>query len=136
MKLYKPLFSLIIITVQLLLSLKSYYDYLEWGKSNPQLDGLINRVFLGDSLFLFVSIIGFCEMLTKPGILKAVIRIILILIVLGIQISDLIPMEELYYPLYNTAWFLAAVAAVLILYRMGNYFIGKLNNKKLEKASR
>ena len=75
-------------------------------------------------------------MLTKPGILKTVTRTILVLVVLGIQVSDLIPIEELKFALYNTAWFLAVVAVVLIIYRLGRYLMEKVNKNKLEEASR
>jgi hypothetical protein len=135
-KLYKPFFSMIVIIAQLILSLKSYYDYVEWGKANAELNGLISRIFQGDSLFLFVLIIGFYEMLAKPSWFKTVIRIFLVCIVLGIQFSGLIPIEDFYYGVYNTAWFSAVVAVVLILIRIGKYSFGKITDKKLNKASR
>jgi hypothetical protein len=135
-KLYKPLFSIIVILTQLILSLKRYYDYVEWGKANPELDGLINRYFLGDSLFLFVLIIGLYEMLNKPSWFKTAIRIFLVCIILGTQFSELIPIDQFYFGVYNTAWFSAVVALVLILIRFGKYCIGKINDRKLNKASR
>ncbi len=136
MKLHKPLFSIIVILTQLILSLKSYYDFVEWGKANPELDAVICRIFHGDSLFLFVLIIGFYEMLIKPSLFKTVIRIFLVCIVLGTQFSGLIPIEDFYYGVFNTAWFSTVVAVILILIRIGKYSIGKINDKKLNKASR
>jgi hypothetical protein len=136
MKLYKPLFSIIIIIIQLILSIVSYYDFVTWGKANSELDGLISRIFHGDSLFLFVLVIGFYEMQTKPSWFKTVIRILLVSIVLGTLFSGLIPIDQFYFGVYNTAWFSAVVAIVLILIRIGKYSVEKINDKNLNKASR
>ena len=122
--------------MQLALSIKSYFDFVAWGKANSELDGLINRIFHGDSLFLFVLTIGLYEMITKPSWFKTAIRIYLVCIVLGTQFSGLIPIDQFYFGVYNTAWFSALVAFILILIRIGKYSIGKINDKKLNKASR
>ncbi|MBC8753837.1 hypothetical protein H2O64_04095 [Kordia sp. YSTF-M3] len=118
MKLHKPLFSIIVILIQLILSLISYYDFIEWGKANPELNALICRIFHGDSLFIFVTLIGFYEMLTKPSLFKTFLRIFLICIVLGTQFGGLIPIADFYSGVYNTAWFSAVVAFFLILIRI------------------
>jgi len=136
MKLYKPLFSIIVIIMQLILSIVSWFDFVAWGEANSELDGLISRIFHGDSLFLFVLIIGFYEMQTKQNWFKTAIRIFLVCIVLGTQFSGLIPIDQFYFGVYNTAWFSAVVALFLILIRIGKYGIGKINDKKLNKASR
>jgi hypothetical protein len=136
MKLYKPFFSIIVVVIQLILSVVSYFDFVAWGKTNPELDGLINRTFLGDSLFLFVLIIGVYEMQTKPSWLKTATRIFLVFIVLGTQFSGLVPIDQFYYGVYNTAWFSAVVAIVLILVRIGKYSFGKINDWRLNRASR
>ena len=112
MKLYRPLFSIIIILTQLILSLTDYYNYIKWEKNN--LNSLISRPFHGDSLFCFVLIIGLYEMLTEPGWLKKIIRILLIVIILGTQFSAFIPINDLYFGVYNTAWFSAIIALILI----------------------
>ncbi|PJR04778.1 hypothetical protein [Avrilella dinanensis] len=112
MKLYKPLFSIIIILTQLILSLTDYYNYIKWEKDN--LNSLICRPFHGDSLFCFVLIIGLYEMLTKPGGFKKIIRILLIVTLLGTQFSYLIPINDFYFGVYNTAWFSAIIALILI----------------------
>ena len=112
MKLYKPLFSIIIILTQLILSLTDYYNYIKWEKDN--LNSLICRPFHGDSLFCFVLIIGLYEMLTKPGGFKKIIRILLIITLLGTQFSYLIPINDFYFGVYNTAWFSAIIALILI----------------------
>lgn len=121
LKLYKPLFSIILIIAQLILSLKSYSDFVKWGIQNPELDKLIYRYFLGDSLFLFVLIIGFYEILTKPSLFKTLIRIFLVCIILGTQFSELIPIEGFYFGVYNTAWFSTGVVVFLILIRIGKH---------------
>ncbi len=126
MKLYKPLFSIIVIFIQLILSLKDYFELLEWRKANPELDSLINFVIHYDTLFLFVLIIGIYEMLTKPNWFKTIIRIFLVCIVLGTYFSGLIPIEGFKSGVYNTAWFSAIVAFILILIRIGKYAIGKI----------
>lgn len=139
MKLYKPLFSIIIIIIQLILSVKSYFDFVEWGKNNAELDGLINRHFLGDSLFLFILIIGLYEMMNKPSLLKTLLRIFLVCIILGTQFSALIPIKDFYFGVYNTAWFATAITFILILVRIGKYGIEKIkkrNANRTQKASR
>lgn len=128
MKFYKPLFSSIVIVIQLILSIISYYGYVAWEEANPEMNRLISRLFHGDSLFLFVLIIGFYEMQTKPSWFKTAIRIFLVCIVLGTQFSELIPIDQFYFGIYNTAWFAAIVTILLILIRIGNYSIGKIHN--------
>ncbi len=137
MKFYKPLFSIIVILIQLILSIKEYFKLQEWKKANPELDSLINLNITYDLLFLFVFLIGIYEMLTKPNWLKIVIRIFLVCIILGTEFSDFIPIDQFYYDVYNAAWFSAVITVVLILIRIGKYsFERRINNKKLNKASR
>ncbi|WP_405207158.1 hypothetical protein [Aquimarina sp. LLG6339-5] len=127
MKLYKPLFSIIVIIVQLILSLKDYYELQEWKKANPELDSLISLVIHYDTLFLFVLIIGVYEMQTKPSLIKKLIRILLVCIVFGYSFSGIIPIEDFKFGVYNTAWFSAVVAIVLILIQIGKYGVKKIN---------
>ena len=54
MKFYKPLFSIIVILIQLILSVKEYFKIQEWKKEKPELDSLINLNITYDSLFLFI----------------------------------------------------------------------------------
>jgi len=136
MKFYKPIFSIFIILIQLIFSIVNYIDFIAWEKGNPEFVEHINRIFHGDSLFLFVLVIGIYEMTTKPNLWKTIIRVFLIFIVLGTQFSGLIPIDQFYFGVYNTAWFSAVVAIVLILVRIGKYGIGKWNNGNLNKASR
>lgn len=136
MKVYKPLFSTVVILIQLALSIKEHFKLQEWKKANPELDSLINLNITYDSPFLFVLIIGIYEMLTKPSWFKTVIRIFLVCTILGTEFSDFIPIDQFYYGVYNTAWFSAVVAIVLILVRIGKYSFGKINDRKLNKASR
>ncbi len=136
MKLYKPLFSLIVIIIQLILSIKEYYKLQEWKMENPELDSIVSLYITYNSLFLFVLIIGIYEMLTKPSWFKTAVRIFLVCIILGTEFSDFIPIDQFYYGVYNTAWFSAVVAIVLILVRIGKYSFGKTNDRKLNKASR
>jgi hypothetical protein len=125
MKFYKPVFSIIVILIQLILSVKEYFKLQEWKKANPELDSLINLNITYDSLFLFIFIIGIYEMLTKPSWFKTAIRIFLVCIILGTEFSSLILIDGFYYGVYNTAWFSAVVAFVLILVRIGKYRIEK-----------
>ncbi len=118
MKLYNPLFSIIVIIVQLILSLKDHYQFLETKNANPELFELINYRITYDTLFLFVLIIGFYEMLTKPGWFKTIIRIFLVCIVLATQLSGFIPIEDFYYGVYNTAWFSSVVVFILALWKI------------------
>ncbi|WP_301162010.1 hypothetical protein [uncultured Winogradskyella sp.] len=140
MKFYKPLFSVIVIIIQLILSLKLHSEHIEWAKemekTDPELFGLICYNITYDSLFLFVLIIGFYEMLVKPSWYKNLIRIFLVCIVLGTTFSEFIPINQFYFGVYNTAWFSAVVAIVLILVRIGKYSFGKISDWKLNKASR
>ena len=132
MKIYKPIFSIIIILIQLILSLKDYYELQEWRKANSELDGLINLVIHYDTLFLFVLLIGIYEMLTKPSLHKKLIRLILVFIVFGYHFSGLIPIKDFKYGVYNTAWFLGFSAFVLILGKISKYLIEKITSRKLK----
>ena len=140
MKVYKPLFAIIIIIIQLLLSLKHHFAHIKWikemEKTDPELFELICYNTTYTSLFIFIFIIGLYEMLTKPSWFKTAVRIFLVCIILGTEFSDFIPIDQFYYGVYNTAWFSAVVAIVLILVRIGKYAFGKINNRKLNKASR
>jgi hypothetical protein len=138
MKFYKPLFSIIIISIQLILSLKDHYEHLEaikeMEKTNPGLIDLISYNTTYSTLFLFVLIIGFYEMITKPSWIKTGIRIFLISIILGTQFSGLIPIKDFYFGVYNTAWFSAVVAFILALWKILRNADEKWARKK--KASR
>lgn len=132
LKLYQPLFSIVIIIIQLILSLKDYYELQVWRKENPELDGLINLVIHYDTLFIFVLLIGIYEMLTKPSLNKKMIRLILVFIVFGYHFSGLIPIKDFKYGIYNTAWFLGFSAFILILAKISKYIIEKITSRKLK----
>ncbi|MET2985040.1 hypothetical protein [Aureibaculum conchae] len=134
MKFYKPLFSIIVIVVQLILSLKAHFRLLERIKNNPELFELISYRVTYDTLFLFVLIIGFYEMLTKPGWFKTAIRIFLVCIVLGTQFSGLIPIEDFYFGVYNTAWFSAVIAFVASLYKIAKNVDEKRNENSTNNS--
>lgn len=136
MKLYKPLFSIIVIIIQLILSVKSYYEYVGWGKANAELDGLITRHFLDDSLFLFVLVIGFYEMITKPILFKKILRILLVSIIFGTQFSGFIPINNFYFGVYNSAWFVAGITFVLILVRLGKYVFEKIKERNSDRTQK
>ncbi|QIE58700.1 hypothetical protein G5B37_03720 [Rasiella rasia] len=139
MKFHKPLFSILIISIQLILSVISYINFIAWEKANPEFVEHINRIFHGDTLFMFVLIIGIYEMITKTGLWKKFIRVFLICIVLGTQFSESIPIDDFYYGVYNTAWFTSVLAFVLILIKFGKYRISRMTDKKsnnTQKASR
>ncbi len=107
----------------MILSIIDHYDHLEaikeMKKTNPELYEVIEFSTTYDTLFIFVLIIGFYEMTTKPSWFKTAIRIFLIGIILGTQFSSLIPIEGFYFGVYNTAWFSAILAFALILTRIG-----------------
>lgn len=140
MKVYKPLFSIVVIIIQLLLSLKHHFAHIKWTKEMEKTDSELFGLFCCNttytSLFIFVFIIGLYEMMTKPSWFKTVIRIFLVCIILGTEFSDFIPIDQFYYGVYNTAWFSSIVAIVLILVRIGKYSFGKINDRKRNKASR
>jgi hypothetical protein len=139
MKLYKPLFSIILIFIQLILSIKDYFELQKWRQENPELDGIISLNITYDTLFIFVLIIGVYEMLTKPIWFKRIIRIFLVCIIFGTQFAGLIPIDDFYFGVYNTAWFSAVIAIVLILIKFGKYGIEKVTDRKsnrTQKASR
>jgi len=137
MKFYKPLFSIIIILAQLGLSLISHYKHIEGmeklKRENPKLYEVIEVGYTYDTLFLFVLIIGFYAMTTKPSLFKTLLQIFLICIVLGTEFSGLVPIEDFYFGVYNTAWFSAILAFALILTRIGR---STVEENKLKKASR
>ena len=105
-------------------------------RGNLELYEAIEVGFTYDTLFLFVLIIGFYEMTTKPSLFKTLVRVFLVCIVLGTQFSRLIPIEGFYYGVYNTGWFSAVVATFLILTRIGQKINEKITGKNLDKASR
>jgi hypothetical protein len=98
-------------------------------ENNPELFGLINIVTTYKTLFLFVFAIGFYEMITKPSLFKTLIRILLTCIILGTSFSYLIPIEDFYSGVYNTAWFSAVIAFVLIFVKIGNKY-DRINKAK------
>jgi len=106
----------------LILSLTDHFQHLEWIKEKEKTDpgflDLISYSVTYDSLFLFVLIIGFYEMTTKPSWIKIVLRIFLVCVILGTQFSGLIPIEDFYFGVYNTAWFSTFVAVFHILVRI------------------
>ena len=139
MKLYKPLFSIVIIVIQLILSLKDYYYFVKWAEDNPELNRLATRYFLGDSLFLFVLIIGLYEMRTSHLQFKKIIRILLACIILAQFVAPVTGIGDIFYAAYNTAWFSAIVAVILFIFFIGKYSIKKITKRKqnsAEKASR
>ena len=139
MKFYKPIFSIVVIFIQLILSIKDYFELQKWRQENPGLDGIISLIITYDTLFIFVLIISVYEMLTKPSRFKTIIRMFLVCIILGTQFAGLIPIDDFYFGVYNTAWFSALVAFVLILVKFGKYIIERINNRKpnnTQKASR
>ncbi|WP_147404360.1 hypothetical protein [Aquimarina sp. AD1] len=103
-------------------------------KTDPDFFGLICYNITYDSLFLFVFIIGFYEMLTKPSWFKNLIRIFLVCIILGAEFSGFIPIDQFYFGVYNTAWFSAVVAFILALWKILRNADEKWARKK--KASR
>jgi len=139
-KFYKPLFSIIIILIQFILSLIRHLEHIEKIKemkeTNPELYEVIEYRTTYEYLFLFVLIIGFYEMTTKPGLFKTLVRVFLVCIILGTQFSGMVPIEDFYHGVYNTAWFSAVVAVFLILFRIGRKGFGKITGEKLNKASR
>ena len=128
MKLYQPLFSIIIIFIQLILSLIGYYYYVQWGIENPELNELVNRMFEGGYTFLSVLFIGILEMLTKPSWFKTFIRIFLITYLLGILVSELIFISGFYSGIYVTICFSGIIAFLLILAKIIIHLFKKLQN--------
>ena len=135
MKLYKPLFSSLVIVLQLILSIKDYFELQKWKKENPELDALLNLVIRYDTLFLSVLVIGVNEMFTKPSWLKILLRVLLITIVLGYEFSEMIPIENFGSGVYNSSCFLAAVSVILFLFRIEKHSLGKKNIKNPNKTS-
>ncbi len=114
MKLYKPAFSIVVIIVQLILSLTDYFKLQQWKKLNPELDSIIHLIATYKTFFLFILIIGISEILTKPSLLKNVVRVLLVCLVLGYNLSFLLPIEDFKSGVYNTAWFFSIAAVLLI----------------------
>tara|TARA_A100000171_G_scaffold50794_2_gene63139 strand:- start:35 stop:406 length:372 start_codon:yes stop_codon:yes gene_type:complete len=123
----------------LILSLIGHLQYLEWveemEKQNPELIGLISPSRTYGTLSIFVILIGFYEMTTKPTWIKIIIRIFLVCIVLGATFSGLIPIDGFYDGVYNTAWFSATIALFLLIIRFGKYIKNRETDKH-KKASR
>ena len=114
LKFYQPIFSIIIIVFQLILSVLDYFEFQEWKKSQNKIYELLNVVVRYDKIFLFVLTIGIYEMLTKPSMQKIIIRVLLICIVLGYNLAEFIPINDFESGVYNAAWFLAIISFALI----------------------
>lgn len=84
------------------------------------MDALISYKILYDSFFLFVLVVGLAEMLTKPGRIKNLIRILLAAIVLGFNFSGLIPIDDLNFGVYYTAQIAAVLAIPYIIWQFMN----------------
>src|SRR5690606_6645433 len=63
---------------------------------------------------------------------KKIIRILLIVTLLGTQFSYLIPINDFYFGVYNTAWFSAIIALILITVKFLKAII-KTKKKKLSE---
>ena len=122
MKFHKPLFSVITILIQLVISIRSHYKHIETlselKKSNPELAELICISTTYKTLFIAVFIIGFYEMQTKSNRIKIAFRIALTGIVLGALFSEFIPIDQFYFGVYNTACFIALFAVFLTFRRV------------------
>ncbi|TYA84240.1 hypothetical protein [Seonamhaeicola marinus] len=140
MKFYKPLFSIVVILIQLCLSILAHFNHMQAMEKlkteNPELYELIDLHVTYDFLFLFVLVIGFYEMTTSPSLIKTLIQIFLVCIILGAQFSEIIPIKGFYYGVYNTAWFSSGMALVLILVRIGKYSFEEVNYWKSNKYNR
>jgi hypothetical protein len=95
------------------------------------LHGLINISTTNKTLFLIILIIGIYEVLTELSWFKNSIKIVLICIIVGIVFSDLIPINNFYSAVYNTAWFFATAAFILILIKILYYLEHKRQNHKI-----
>jgi hypothetical protein len=124
-KFYQPLFSIIIIVIQLILSVVDYFEFQEWKKSQNEIYDLLNVVIRYDKIFLFVLTIGIYEMLTKPSMQKIIIRVLLICIVLGYNLAEFIPIDDFDSGVYNTAWFLAIISSAMIAVHIVSKLIKK-----------
>jgi hypothetical protein len=126
MKLHKPLFSTILILIQLLFAVNEHIQHQNWKKENPDIEGIICFYLLYPELFLFVLIIGVFEMLTKPGWFKTMVRILLAGIVVGAELSKLAPINQLYHGFFNTAGVCALIAFVWLLFRFWKFGYRKI----------
>ena len=124
MKLYKPLFSIVMIAIQLIISVIDYLEFTNWIDANPE----ICASSYGVSIFLFVVVIGLYEMMTKSNWFKTTIRLLLIGIVLGAELAEFIPIDHFFFAVYNTAWFSATVAILLIFFSILKYISGRFRS--------
>ena len=114
MKIYNPAFSIVVVAIQFLLSLLDHFKLQQWKELNPGIDSIISLIANYKTFFIFILIIGVSEILTKPSLLKNVVRALLVCLVLGYNLSFLLPIEDFKSGVYNTAWCFSIAAVLLI----------------------
>ena len=94
MKIYNPILSTLLITVQFIFSWLDHTEVKKWQALNPTLDGVIQFQYLYQQFFLYVLVIGVFEIFTKPGLLKKAIRILLITVIATYQLAPFLPVDK------------------------------------------
>jgi len=113
MKLHKPLFSIIIIFIQFIITAISYISFQSWfKKQNP--DSLISFGWSGSKLFLAVLIIALFEMTSSNNFIKNIVQTLLVFIIF-IQIGPNDIRNDFCHLMSETTLLLALIALILLL---------------------
>ncbi|MFT6127653.1 MAG: hypothetical protein ACJAVA_002145 [Flavobacteriaceae bacterium] len=113
----------------------SYLRHQVWiNNTAPGLLELIEVWFNGWSFLGFVSMIALASLINTNKFLAKLASYILIVITVGRIVECIVPSNDLFWALYNTAWFSAFVALiyVIVIALKNNKFIQlktNVNNK-------
>jgi hypothetical protein len=135
MKLYRPVFHIVIVLINTGISFMSYLRHQVWiNNTAPGLLELIEVWFNGWSFLGFVSMIALASLINTNKFLAKLASYILIVITVGRIVECIVPSNDLFWALYNTAWFSAFVALiyVIVIALKNNKFIQlktNVNNK-------
>jgi hypothetical protein len=119
MKLYRPVFHIVIVLINTGIFFMSYLRHQVWiNNTAPGLLELIEVWFNGWSFLGFVSMIAFASLTNTDKFLAKLAIKILIAITVGCIVEIIVPSNDLFWDPYNTAWFSAFVVLFpLVKYR-------------------
>jgi len=109
MKLHQPLFSAVIILIQLIITIVSYINFQSWLKSQDSL--ICSFGWTGDELFFAVLILALFEMTSNIEWVKSIIQTLLALIIF-VQIGPN-DIRNDFYELMEVTAFVSAFISIL-----------------------
>ncbi len=118
LKIYNPLFALLLVLLQTVITVIKYYYYVSWGKQFPDLDAIISRVFDEHEFLLFIIVIGLLEVTQQKSKAKIFIRALMVLLIILNAFAYLIPVEGIIYGVHNVAAIISLICLGLLIRRI------------------